>query len=163
MIGTRERRIQLVLGKGIPRQSNRTIVKRLHQGHYLITEVQQFRCLGTDSCFMTFKDNKMIRLLSGATARTGIDVKQTSCICPRAGDTLMAYWDCTRVCGHSAAACAIFVCFPEGGIELVCMQARKIDSEEDEEGDLTALSMLQDMLLHSQGIRLQAANGLMAI
>ena len=163
MIGARERTTQLVLGKGTPRQSNRTIEKRLQQGHYLITEVQQFRCLGADSCFMIVKDDKMMRFLSDATARTGIDVKQTRSICPRAGDTLMAYWGFTRVCGQSAAACAIFVVFPEGGKELVCWQSRKIDCEEDDEGDLTALRMLQDMLLHSQGIRLQTATELMAI
>ena len=74
----------------------------------------------------------------------------------------MAYWDFTRSCGQSAAACAIVVAFPEGNNELVCWQSRKIDCEEDEEGDLTALRMLQDMLLHSQGISLQVAKGLMA-
>ena len=74
----------------------------------------------------------------------------------------MAYWDYTRICGQSAAACAIFVAFPEGGNESVCWQSKKVECAEDEEGDLTALRMLQDMLLHSQGISLQAAKGLMA-
>ena len=137
-------------------------MKRLQQGHYLITEVQQFSCRGTDSCFTIIKHNRMTRLLTEATARTGIDMKQTCCICPRAGDTVMAYWDYTRIFGQSAAACAIFVAFLEGGNEPVCWQSRKVDCEEDEEGDLTAPRMLQDMLLHSQGISLGGAKGLMA-
>ena len=99
IIGTRERTIQLVLGRGNPSQANRTIVKRLQQGHYLITEVQQFSCRGADSCFMIIKTSKMMRLLTEATARTGIDMKQICCICPRAGDMVMAYWDYTRICG----------------------------------------------------------------
>ena len=163
MIGTRERTIQLVLGKGIPRQSNRTIVKRLQQGHLLITETQQFRCQGSDSCFMVIKDNQMMQSIAVATARTGIEMKQTFCICPRSGDTVLAFWDFSKAIGQAAVACAVFVHFPCGGIELVCMQTRKIEIAEDEEGDLMELRMLQDMLLHSQGISLRTASGLMMI
>ena len=43
------------------------------------------------------------------------------------------------------------------------MQTRKIEIAEDEEGDLMELRMLQDMLLHSQGISLRTASGLMMI
>ena len=163
MIGTRERTIQLVLGKGTPCQANRTIVKRLQQGHFLITETQQFRCQGNDSCFMIIKTNKMMHLIADASARTGVDMKQLFCIEPREGDTVMAYWDFTKVIGQAALGCAVFLNFPDGGIELVCLQTRKVEIVDDEEGDLMALRMVQDLLLHSQGISLKPARGLMMI
>ena len=163
MIGTRERTVQLVLGRGTPSQANRTIVKRLPQGHYLITEVQQFSCRGADSCFMIIKNSKMMRLLTEAAARTGIDMKQICCICPRAGDMVMASWDYTRICGQSAAARAIFVAFPEGGNELVCWQSRKVECEEDEEGDLTAVPRYAVALTGDQSSICQMAHGVLTL
>ena len=163
MVGTRERTTQLVLGKGTPCPANRALVKRLQQGHFLITEVQQFACRGNNSCFLIVKTNKMMHLVADCCARTGIDMKLRECIPPREGDTVMAYWDYAKVMGQAAVACAIFVVFPSGQIEMVCLQARKADAMGDEEGDLMALRQLQDMILHSQGIGLVPEGGLMQL
>ena len=75
----------------------------------------------------------------------------------------MAYWDFMRVHGQAALACAIFLAFPAGDVEMVCLQTRKVDIADDEEGDLMALRLLQDLLLHSQGISLLPERGLMTI
>lgn len=163
LIGTRERTIELTLGRGTPCQANRTIVKRLQQGHHLITEGQQFRCRGKNSCFLVIKQNQMIHLIADATARTGVEMKQVLNIPPRHGDTVLAYWDFARSVGQVAIACAVFVQFPTGVIELVCMMTKKVDIWNDEEGDLLALSMLQDLLLHSQGISLKPIRGMMIL
>ena len=104
-----------------------------------------------------------MHLIADACARTGVDMKHRFCIAPREGDTVMAYWDFARVLGQAALACAIFLVFPGRGVELVCMQTRKVEMADDEERDLMALRMLQDLLLHSQGISLQPARGLMMI
>ena len=163
LVGRRERTIQLVLGRGTPCQTNRTLVKRLQQGHFLITEAQHFTCRGSNSCFLIVNNNKMMQLIADSCARTGIDMKLRHCIPPAAGDTVMAYWDFARVLGQAAVACAIFVVFPSGQIEIVCLQARKVDILDDEEGDLMALRLLQDMILHSQGIGPVPEKGLMQI
>ena len=105
----------------------------------------------------------MMNMIADASARTGIDMKQMQCIEPRAGDTVIAYWDSARSVGQVAIACAIFVQFPTGAIEMVCMITKKVEILNDEEGDLMALRMLQDLLLHSQGISLKPAQGLMMI
>ena len=163
MVGTRERTTQLVLGEGKPCQANRTLVKRLQQGHFLITEAQHFSCRGNNSCFLIVKNNKMMHLIADSCARTGVDMKLRFCIGPREGDTVMAYWDFARVQGQAALACAIFLAFPTGQIEIVCLQTRKVDIVDDEEGDLMALRLLQDLILHSQGISLTPERGLMQI
>ena len=112
--------------KGKPSQANHTLVKRLQQGHFLITEAQQFSCRGSNSCFM-IENNKMMHLIADSSARTGMDLKLRFCIAPREGDTVMAYWDFARVQGQAALACAIFLAFPTGQIEIVCLQTRKVD------------------------------------
>ena len=112
---------------------------------------------------MIIKNSKMMRLLTEAAARTGIDMKQICCICPRAGDMVMASWDYTRICGQSAAACAIFLAFPEGGNELVCWQSRKVECEEDEEGDLTAVPRYAVALTGDQSSICQMAHGVLTL
>ena len=104
-----------------------------------------------------------MHLVADCCARTGVDMKLRECIPPREGDTVMAYWDYAKVLGQAAVACAIFVVFPSGQIEMVCLQARKADVMSDEEGDLMALRLLQDMILHSQGIGLVPEGGLMQL
>jgi hypothetical protein len=162
LIGTQRRTVELVLGKGIPCQANRTMVKRFQQGHYLITENQQYSCRGELSCFSVQK-NKMMHLIADSAARTGKDMKQVQHLQPREGDTVVAYWDFARSLGQVAIACAVFVMFPSGNIELVCMMTKKVKILNDEEGDFMALRMLQDVLLHAQGLSLQPAKGMIAI
>jgi hypothetical protein len=159
--GTRERTIELTLGRGTPCQSNRAIVKRLQQGHYMITEAQKIRCVGGNSCFQTTKQGQVIHMMADATARSGVEMKQVSNIPPRRGDTVVAYWDFARSLGQVAIACAIFLQFASGSIELVCMITKKVVILNDEEGDLLALRLLQDLLLHSQGLRLRPPCGML--
>jgi hypothetical protein len=139
------------------------MVKHLQQGHYLITENQQYCCRGELSCFSIQKKNKMMHLVADSAARTGKDMKQVQNLQPREGDTVVAYWDLARSLGQVSIACAVFVLFPSGNIELVCMMTKKVKILNDEEGDLMALRMLQDVLLHAQGLSLKPAKGLIAL
>jgi hypothetical protein len=109
------------------------------------------------------KQNQMIHLIADATARTGVEMKQVCNVPPRQGDTVVAYWDFARSVGQVAIACALFVQLPAGVIEMVCMITKKVDILNDEEGDLLALRLLQDLLLHSQGISLKPPRGMMIL
>ena len=103
---------------------------------------------------------KVLHAIADTAARTGTDMKQLHCIQPREGDTVLAFWDSARSLGQTAIACAVFVKFPTGNFEMVCMMTRKIETINDEGGELVALRMLQDVLLHAQGLRLQPQKGL---
>jgi hypothetical protein len=163
LIGSRERTVELTLGRGTPCQANRALVKRLQQGHHMITHGQKFQCVGINSCFQVNKKKQLIHLIADATARTGVEMKHLWNIPPRQGDIVIGYWDYASCIGQVAVACAVFVQFPTGGIELVCMMTKKVTIQNDEEGDLLALRLLQDMLLHSQGISLRPEGGMMKL
>lgn len=104
-----------------------------------------------------------MHLVADSAARPGKDMKQVQNLHPREGDTVVAYWDFARSLGQVAIACAVFVLFPSGNIQLVCMMTKKVKILNEEEGDLMALRMLQDVLLHAQGLSLKPAKGLIAL
>jgi hypothetical protein len=161
MVGSSELSMNLVLGKAKPGVEVKSLVRRIQQGHFLITQTQQATGVGSEGCFFIDPDNTMCKQLAEACAKNQTDMKEVTHFVTRAGDTIIAYWDRAKIKQQNAVAVVFYAAMKDSSCpELLGFVTKCIPNCEDSECDLMALYMLHDLILAGMGTAISPGPGM---
>jgi hypothetical protein len=164
LVGSGKQSVDLTMGTDRARRDDRQLVKRLQQGHFMITQIQRATCMGKNSVFLTDPKNEVCKCWAKNCANTGVEQQFFEGWCVGEGDHMIGYWDFSRVSGRTAAACILMMTMKGSSIpEVICYVTKVIMTRDDEGSDLVALYMLHELILSGVGVNLHAELGILLL